>query len=91
MPPQQPDRLLDLFNEAFDFGAHGVSDPLIMPPWQWREGCSGARAKAQSARAFFGSDRIRTEALLLLLTRFLPANRYPPPDQSEGMLRSKTL
>jgi hypothetical protein len=26
MPPQQPDRLLDLFNEAFDFGAHGVSD-----------------------------------------------------------------
>jgi len=26
MPPQQPDRLLDLFNEAFDFRAHGVSD-----------------------------------------------------------------
>jgi hypothetical protein len=26
MPPQQPDRLLDLFNEAFDFGAHGFSD-----------------------------------------------------------------
>jgi hypothetical protein len=26
MPPQQPDRLLDLFNEAFDFSAHGVSD-----------------------------------------------------------------
>jgi hypothetical protein len=25
MPPQQPDRLLDLFNEAFDFGAHGAS------------------------------------------------------------------
>jgi hypothetical protein len=23
MPPQQPDRLLDLFDEAFDFGAHG--------------------------------------------------------------------
>jgi hypothetical protein len=23
MPPQQPDRLLDLFNEAFDFSAHG--------------------------------------------------------------------
>jgi hypothetical protein len=22
MPPQQPDRLLDLFDEAFDFGAH---------------------------------------------------------------------
>jgi hypothetical protein len=27
MPPQQPDRLLDLFNEAFDFSAHGFSDP----------------------------------------------------------------
>jgi hypothetical protein len=26
MPPQQPDRLLDLFNEAFDFRAHEVSD-----------------------------------------------------------------
>jgi hypothetical protein len=26
MPPQQPDRLLDLFNEAFDFSAHGLSD-----------------------------------------------------------------
>jgi hypothetical protein len=26
MPPQQPDRLLDLFNEAFDFSAHGISD-----------------------------------------------------------------
>jgi hypothetical protein len=22
MPPQQPDRLLDLFNQTFDFGAH---------------------------------------------------------------------
>jgi hypothetical protein len=27
MPPQQPDRLLDLFNESFDFSAHGFSDP----------------------------------------------------------------
>src|SRR3954468_20093817 len=26
MPPQQPDRLLDLFNESFDFSAHGFSD-----------------------------------------------------------------
>jgi len=26
MPPQQPDRLLDLFNKAFDFGAHIVPD-----------------------------------------------------------------
>src|SRR5438477_1996123 len=32
MPPQQPDRLLDLFNEAFDFGAHGVSDLRCLPP-----------------------------------------------------------
>jgi hypothetical protein len=24
MPPQQPDRLLDLFYEAFDFRAHGL-------------------------------------------------------------------
>jgi hypothetical protein len=23
MPPQQPDRLLDLFDESFDFRAHG--------------------------------------------------------------------
>jgi hypothetical protein len=26
MPPQQPDRLLDLFDESFDFSAHGFSD-----------------------------------------------------------------
>jgi hypothetical protein len=31
MPPQQPDRLLDLFNKAFDFGAHGFPDSLAMP------------------------------------------------------------
>jgi hypothetical protein len=30
MPPQQPDRLLDLFDETFDFGAHGFSD--LRPP-----------------------------------------------------------
>jgi hypothetical protein len=24
MPPQQPDRLLDLFYQPFDFGAHGI-------------------------------------------------------------------
>jgi hypothetical protein len=33
MPPQQPDRLLDLFYEAFDFGAHFLfclrSEPLL--------------------------------------------------------------
>jgi hypothetical protein len=47
MPPQQPDRLLDLFNEAFDFGAHdglGCNDC---------EGCNGRRVKAQSAEARF--------------------------------------
>jgi hypothetical protein len=26
MPPQQPDRLLDLFDKAFDFSAHGFSN-----------------------------------------------------------------
>jgi hypothetical protein len=26
MPPQQPDRLLDLFDESLDFSAHGFSD-----------------------------------------------------------------
>jgi hypothetical protein len=28
MPPQQSDRLLDLFYKAFDFGAHGCSRVL---------------------------------------------------------------
>jgi hypothetical protein len=31
MPPQQPDRLLDLFNEAFDFGAHFCLCPRRKP------------------------------------------------------------
>jgi hypothetical protein len=31
MPPQQPDRLLDLFDEAFDFSAHGFSDLRLKP------------------------------------------------------------
>jgi hypothetical protein len=26
MPPQQPDRLLDLLDESFDFSAHGFPD-----------------------------------------------------------------
>src|SRR6202165_2679193 len=34
-------------------------------------------------QGLIGSDEIRTEALIFVLTRFLPANRYP--------LRSKTL
>jgi hypothetical protein len=36
MPPQQPDRLLDLFDEAFDFGAHGFLCPQWrLPPSQY--------------------------------------------------------
>jgi hypothetical protein len=31
MPPQQPDRLLDLFDESFDFSTHGFSDPRLTP------------------------------------------------------------
>jgi len=31
MPPQQPDRLLDLFNESFDFSAHSFPDPRLAP------------------------------------------------------------
>jgi hypothetical protein len=53
MPPQQPDRLLDLFNKAFDFGAHGFSDLRCGRYWLAREGCNGARRKAQSAEAAF--------------------------------------
>jgi hypothetical protein len=49
MPPQQPDRLLDLFNEAFDFGAHGLSDLRQSREWMSCEGCSGVRYKAQSS------------------------------------------
>jgi hypothetical protein len=30
MPPQQPDRLLDLFNEGDDFGAHGIPFAAIV-------------------------------------------------------------
>jgi len=37
MPPQQPDRLLDLFYQPFDFGAHGnlcspalAAGPMVM-------------------------------------------------------------
>jgi hypothetical protein len=53
MPPQQPDRLLDLFNEAFDFSAHGFSDLRQVPPVVscLSTRCSGARRKAQSACA----------------------------------------
>jgi hypothetical protein len=33
MPPQQPDRLLDLFDKSFDFSAHGFSD--LRPRRDW--------------------------------------------------------
>src|SRR5215469_17074545 len=54
MPPQQPDRLLDLFNHPLDFDVHGVlylagagaAGLVVMAGW----GCSGGRRKAQSAR-----------------------------------------
>jgi hypothetical protein len=51
MPPQQPDRLLDLFNEAFDFSAHGFSDlredgPLLTALFV---GCNGTGCKVQTA------------------------------------------
>jgi hypothetical protein len=44
MPPQQPDRLLDLFYQPFDFGAHDVLS-------ETGRGCSGVPRKAQSSRA----------------------------------------
>jgi hypothetical protein len=50
MPPQQPDRLLDLFYDFLDFGAHVAlfgqrsNRRSIRSGW----GCSGARRKAQS-------------------------------------------
>jgi hypothetical protein len=53
MPPQQPDRLLDLFNEAFDFGAHGLSDLR-----RWAAVTNAARDVAADAakrnRGWFG-------------------------------------
>src|SRR5690606_40652925 len=35
MPPQQPDRLLDLFDKSFDFSAHSFSDPRLAPIQRW--------------------------------------------------------
>jgi hypothetical protein len=40
MPPQQPDRLLDLFDELLDFRAHGFSRSIS-------SGCSGWPAVMQ--------------------------------------------
>jgi hypothetical protein len=52
MPPQQPDRLLDLFNEAFDFSAHGFLRSAAHAAIEMCRGCSGGRRKAQCRRAF---------------------------------------
>jgi hypothetical protein len=55
MPPQQPDRLLDLFYQPFDFGAHGFlwSCPTASAAglmFMTGRRCSGDRRKAQSPR-----------------------------------------
>jgi len=63
MPPQQPDRLLDLFNHPLDFDVHGVlylagagaAGLVVMAGW----GCSGGRRKAQSARTRYLRLRVR--------------------------------
>jgi hypothetical protein len=76
MPPQQPDRLLDLFNEAFDFSAHGFSDlrhEAAVP--DACGGCSRARRKAQSALiSIYGFSSSKTAST--------------PRNKSEGMLAS---
>jgi hypothetical protein len=53
MPPQQPDRLLDLFYQPFDFGAHGYLWCGLMASAAGRlfttgRRCSGDGRKAQS-------------------------------------------
>jgi phage replication-related protein YjqB (UPF0714/DUF867 family) len=77
MPPQQPDRLLDLFNEAFDFSAHGFSD-LRRNAAIWKMlagGCSRARRKAQSP--------------LISIYGFSSSKMASAPrNKSEGMLAS---
>jgi hypothetical protein len=84
MPPQQPDRLLDLFDEAFDFGAHGCLCSAAEAAVAEYEGCSGARSKAQiTGLESFPFRWNGTRLQILALPRFLCANRYP--------LRSKTL
>jgi hypothetical protein len=42
MPPQQPDRLLDVTDNRFDFCAHGVSDLMADVA-----GCNAAGRKPQ--------------------------------------------
>ncbi|OSI19661.1 hypothetical protein BST63_29040 [Bradyrhizobium canariense] len=50
MPPQQPDRLLDLFYQPFDFGAHVVLWSRGIFPRLMTTGCSGGGCKAQPPR-----------------------------------------
>src|SRR5947209_10785591 len=55
MPPQQPDRLLDLFDEAFDFSAHGLSDLRRGRDWNdVRDVAAGAakRNRSNTARPY---------------------------------------
>jgi hypothetical protein len=54
MPPQQPDRLLDLSYQTFDFGAHELFRSAAFGRHFVNacEGCSGMHRKAQSACAF---------------------------------------
>jgi hypothetical protein len=63
MPPQQSDRLLDLFNHPFDFDVHGVlylagasgTGLMVMTG----SGCSGGPRKAQSASSRYLRLRVR--------------------------------
>jgi hypothetical protein len=58
MPPQQPDRLLDLFNEAFDFGAHGFSIRGMRPLFKYWQDVAAGGAKRNPLEPRF--DRIGT-------------------------------
>src|SRR6266851_4033971 len=46
--------------------------------------CKAALAKATGCRAFSAFDGIETGLWILDLSRFLDANRSPPPDQVRG-------
>jgi hypothetical protein len=70
MPPQQPDRLLDLFNESLDFGAHGllvIGRGAYAPPCEeWDVAAQGAKRNrcACGWRVFF--------SFVLRIRRFPP-------------------
>src|SRR6185437_12279075 len=46
--------------------------------------CHAASASCRMVTRAFGSDVIRTEVSIFVLTRFLHANRRPPTDQVRG-------